>query len=132
MKFQTASTAPHAWGFAETVEVVRIAPGLYEEPVSGLRVQREAPATWIVIDPKLRDTVLGPDVVPNSLAKVIRASHIAEAKREDYTVARGSKLLTAVCYLTRYLSDHAAGTLGARNRYGFHGDARPVPRRTLA
>lgn len=128
MKFQTARMAPHAWGFDATVDLDQIAPGLYVEPKSGIRIQREEAGRWVVIDPKLREAALGVDAAPASLDDSIRSVRTVQAKREEYLVGRGSRLATAACYLTRYLNDRAAGTLGARKHYGFHGDARPIPR----
>lgn len=116
------------WGFAFTVDLVMIAPGLYEEPTSGIRITRDEPGRWVAYDPKLRDAVLGPlDLAGAPVDRAIQALR-GGSKREEYLVARGGRLSTAACYVTRYLNDRAAGTLGARSRYGFHGDARDIPR----
>lgn len=122
MKYRAPNTDSRSWGFTHTVDLVMLAPGLYEEPKSGVRIIRDEPGVWVAYDPKLRDAVL------NRASPESGPARRGVFHREEYLVARGSRLVLAACYLTRYLNDRAAGTLGARSRYGFHGDSRDIPR----
>lgn len=91
-------------------------PGMYNAVGGKIRVSRTKGRTWSARNGATAWT-LWTAYLPALL-------HLPPEARE---VAVGPTLAIARANLAKWIDDSAAGSVGPRSRYGWHGDARPAP-----
>ena len=109
--------------------LTRVHPGFYKTEIGGVTVHvtKHTGRSWSASRGSHAWTKWSA-VVPALIPEVLKTDGAHESE-----IAQGSTLAQCRKHLERYAADFAAGALGRRHRYGFHGDNRyeAVPGRDI-